>query len=105
MALPYCAHCSAREFAPCSEFTSGVFTDVFYVVDQNVAISLACVNHIPYSRYLTKNPFKIHIDFETRGTGSAKMLTDCRCYTKFCDPSKYVTPGGAVAHFLQHAQA
>ena len=43
-----------------------------------MAISLACVKNIPYSRYLTKNPFKKHIDFETRGTGSAKMLTDFR---------------------------
>ena len=26
------------------------------------------------------------------------------CYTEFCDPPKSVAPGGAVAHFLQHAR-
>ena len=26
------------------------------------------------------------------------------CYTEFCDPPKSVTPGGANAHFLQHAE-
>ncbi len=27
---------------------SGVFNDIFYVVGQNVKISLACVNHGPF---------------------------------------------------------
>ena len=45
---------------------SGVFTDVFYIVEQNIKISSACVNHRPYFSHLTKNPFKKPIDFEMR---------------------------------------
>ena len=33
--------------------------------------------------------------------GQARRASEC--YTEFCDPPKSVTPGGAVAHFLQHA--
>lgn len=37
-------------------------TDVFNVVEQNLKISLASVNHRPCFRYRTKKP----IDFETK---------------------------------------
>ena len=41
-----------------------------------------------------------------RGTTKRRDFTNAadRCYTEFCDPSKSVTRGGAVAHFLQHAR-
>ena len=33
-----------------------------------------------------------------------EFLRDRRCYNEFCDPPYSVSPGGAVAHFLQHAR-
>lgn len=51
---------------------SGVFADVFDVVEQNVKVSLACVNHRPYFWHLTKTPFKKPIDFKKRGPGVLK---------------------------------
>ena len=38
-------------------FTSGVFTDVIYVGEQNVKMSTACVNHRTWFRVLDKNTF------------------------------------------------
>ena len=49
-----------------SYFLRGVFTDVFYLGEENVKISEACVYHRPYLRRLTKNPFKKTIDIETK---------------------------------------
>ena len=61
--------CNCQKFfrtRKASHFTCGVFTDVFYVIDQNVAVSKACVNHRPYFLHRTKNPFKKPVDFKTR---------------------------------------
>ncbi|CAL8236839.1 unnamed protein product [Boreogadus saida] len=41
----------------------------------------------------------------TEGHGDeSKPRTSGRCYTGFCDPLKSLTPGGAVACFLQYAR-
>lgn len=47
---------------------SGVFTDVFYVIDKNVKISFRCVFR-PYFRHLTKHPLT-----GTRSTNSTSTL-------------------------------
>ena len=45
---------------------SGVFTDVFYVVELTVEISSACVNHIHFSQASNQKHAQKNIDFETR---------------------------------------
>lgn len=59
------AYC--RKEAP----TSGVFTDVLYVVGQNVKISSACFNHRACFTLLTANTFKKPLT-QDEGTGSGR---------------------------------
>ena len=59
-----------------SKFTSAVLTAIFSIVEQNVKIFEACVNHRPYVGKLNKKPCKNHgARLRKEGTGSANMLT------------------------------
>lgn len=49
---------SFSHFSNISKFTMWVLTDLLYVVEQNLTISYACVNHRHYIRHLIKDPFK-----------------------------------------------
>lgn len=50
-------------------------TEVLHVVEWNMKISWAFVNHGPYFRHFTQNPFRKPIGFGTMLTRSATMLT------------------------------